>query len=1016
MRARRRSFMVQSVGARPAAVFLLLVLLLAAGSVVLTAQETPPEAPAGGTIPSPTDTLSPTLAISALPNQSHNLNLSLDPNDAQVRISEIMVLPLAASQPEGEWIELRNAGSSAVNLRDWTIASGDASFAVGVDLIVPAGGYVILGAEAMPFRNGGVMVDFQYLNLPLGNDGTLSLLTAGGEIVDEVTWSRAQVDAGKSLERADFGASDQWRLAWRAWQGSAGDFGSPRAENVPPPTPTATPVTPTRTPTATRTPGPTSTPRGTPPASSTPTMTRTPASTPTALPEAWLWLDAPSPLWFEEVAYRGGGEEYVVLGNRSDAPVDLAGWMLADATWPGANEGVVVLPERTLGAGDWVIVAHNGADFLARWGMLPHIQLESSSAPIPAGVADKAWGRGSFSLNDRGDTLLLLTPDRRIADAVSFGASGDAEDRVLLLPRISAPTNGALHRLPDARPSQSADQRDEWLVDAPSPFAALAVPGAPAARANSMLDSIYSAYWGDLNAVSSYSPNDGSALPARWHLRKAAVQGLDFVAFTDPEPHANLWEVPSTLTHLPAWRWQGGDGESAILYDNLASSFPDRWSLLPWLVQRHPLVQWVAGEAPALPGVSMVQVRGQMLEQVRARSLALWQSRGAPLLPVVDGWMTGVAAQERAANGLLEALENARGWTTSNAGLMVALTVDTANGRAWMGEEIDAANHVMVRVRASNASGAPVQVRMWQNGLVLFEGTLRAGDEIAQGMIAAPDAWLYVTAESAGESALSAPIHVRAETGGSVILTEALADPKSDWNGDGVIDDGDEFIELYNAGSRPVLLAGWKLQDKREAQDGGGEYRFGANQVIAAGAYLVVWRGESRTVLNSNDEALFLRSPGGGMASEVWWDETLPPDRSMARVGNTWAFGVPPSPGRAADGSYAAMQDFSGDDIQRASALATVEESAITAPAWRVGEVVTFVGAVAGIGEGRILLADLIHPSSAPLVVRVGEGVSLPAMAPGEVWKVSGVLVQGDGGASWLEVESVEGVARVKVE
>lgn len=1025
---------------------LAVVITFLAVSATLRAQE---GTPAGGTIPLPTSTQSATasfpVAITATATVEANATpaslprpqVNASPSDPFVRVNEVMVLPLVVSKRNGEWFELFNMGSDAVNLRDWVIATATVSHTILYNLNLPAGGYVVLGPRVLPNLNPGVDVDYAYENVSLDLSGSLVLHDGAGNLVDAVRWDVSQLEAGKSLERVDYTVENSWRLAWRAWPGSLGDWGSPHAENLPPPTPTPKPVTPTRTPTPTRTQTPTRTPTltrtprpsptpktsATPRASATPRNTLTPVASTTPLPAAWLWLETPSPLWFEEVAYRGGGEEYVVLGNRSDVSVNLGGWMLADATYPGANEGVVVLPARILEAGDWVIVARNGADFQARWGLLPHMQLAASSAEIPQGSADRVLGKGSFALNDRGDTLLLLDPSQRIADAVTFGASGDEDDRIALLPRITAPPNSALHRLPNARAPLRADQRDEWLVDAPSPFAPLAEVGAPTAHDNPALSATYRAWWGSLNTTSNHTSAAQSLLPARWLLQMAAQQGLDFIAFADALPHYNLWDVPAAITLLPAWRWQGAgetSDEAAILYDSLPVDSADRWALLPWLVQSRSLVQWVSGEPPALPGVTMVQVRAGTLEQVRARALAKWRTRGAPLLPVVDGWLTGLAAQERAQNGLLEALAHARGWATTQAGLTAALSVDSTTGRKWLGDELDASNQVTVRIHAGHTSGAQVSVRLWQNDLILYEGTLADSSEIVRTIIAAPDAWLYVTVEGGGAQALSAPIHVRAEEGGALVLTEALADPQSDWNGDGVVDDSDEFIELYNAGSRPVSLAGWRLQDKREAQDGRGAYTFGDDKIVAAGAYFVLWRTESRTVLNSNDEALFLRTPGGGMASEVWWNETLPPDRSIARVGNGWLFDATPSPGRGAEAAVIHAQytvAYVESSTMDASAPEMVAQDSATPTenVWSTGEVVTFRGAVAGIGRSQVLLADLIHPSSAPLLVRFDEGMAMPAIVPGEVWSVSGEVVREEDGSSWVRVTRYEDIVRIEV-
>ncbi len=46
---------------------------------------------------------------------------------------------------------------------------------------------------------------------------------------------------------------------------------------------------------------------------------------------------------------------------------------------------------------------------------------------------------------------------------------------------------------------------------------------------------------------------------------------------------------------------------------------------------------------------------------------------------------------------------------------------------------------------------------------------------------------------------------------GSVVVAEVVADPQSDWNGDGSVTASDEFVELHNAGPDAVSLVGWRL-------------------------------------------------------------------------------------------------------------------------------------------------------------------------------------------------------------
>ena len=82
-----------------------------------------------------------------------------------------------------------------------------------------------------------------------------------------------------------------------------------------------------------------------------------------------------------------------------------------------------------------------------------------------------------------------------------------------------------------------------------------------------------------------------------------------------------------------------------------------------------------------------------------------------------------------------------------------------------------------------------------------------------------------------------------------LFISEILADPPSglagDANRDGVRDTyEDEFIELYNAGSVPISLAGWRLGDSTSLKN---HFRFPADAVIAPHSYIVLFGGGNPT-------------------------------------------------------------------------------------------------------------------------------------------------------------------------
>ncbi len=73
-------------------------------------------------------------------------------------------------------------------------------------------------------------------------------------------------------------------------------------------------------------------------------------------------------------------------------------------------------------------------------------------------------------------------------------------------------------------------------------------------------------------------------------------------------------------------------------------------------------------------------------------------------------------------------------------------------------------------------------------------------------------------------------------------LNEILADPASDWNGDGSIGARyDEWVEITNAGTAPVDLSAYRLSD----ESGGYSWRFAFSGVIAPGEVRVVYGSDA---------------------------------------------------------------------------------------------------------------------------------------------------------------------------
>ena len=154
----------------------------------------------------------------------------------QIIINEVMADPAAVTDANGEWLEVHNTGTAAVDLAGWTLASNnDSPQTIASSLSVPAGGYVVLARNGTWSTNGGVNEDYTYSIINLANTSDwVALRDGGGASVDSVSWATS-MPAGStrgvsdpSLDNLDAKGSN-WHTSTTAF--GAGDEGTPGARN-----------------------------------------------------------------------------------------------------------------------------------------------------------------------------------------------------------------------------------------------------------------------------------------------------------------------------------------------------------------------------------------------------------------------------------------------------------------------------------------------------------------------------------------------------------------------------------------------------------------------------------------------------------------------------------------------------------------------------------------------------------------------------------------------------------------
>lgn len=161
---------------------------------------------------------------------------------AKIVITEIMANPTAKQDPDGEYVEVYNAGTATVNLKGWKISEAPPStqaHTITSDVLVPAGQYKVLAAVLAPASNGGVPAAYAYgTSFTLANSADeLYLYDDKGVLVDSVTWDSSwgfgttAVGISLSLKNPslDNNVFANWCLEKTAWTGSAGDKGTPGA-------------------------------------------------------------------------------------------------------------------------------------------------------------------------------------------------------------------------------------------------------------------------------------------------------------------------------------------------------------------------------------------------------------------------------------------------------------------------------------------------------------------------------------------------------------------------------------------------------------------------------------------------------------------------------------------------------------------------------------------------------------------------------------------------------------------
>lgn len=640
------------------------------------------------------------------------------------------------------------------------------------------------------------------------------------------------------------------------------------------------------------------------------------------------------------------GDEFVELCNAQPVEATLYHIKIGDAAQTGKGESMWEIPSGAkLSPNACLVIAKNAAQFAARFGFLPDFELVTGSAPypdtptVPDLIPYTTWAGRAWALDDSGDEIVLLGPDDQIVDSVAY-LGGDYAVVGLSPDPVRAPSPYSLQRL---WPLDSNIMPADFTRALPSPGRVTAMPQPPAVAPPTVnLHGGMHAYWGVLNHPSSYS--DGNTPPVL-AFATARAAGLHFLAITDDAAALNprLW---SDCRQRGALASQTGAFVAlcGFEYRALPQSFASVWNTADYLAPPNapgdaaPMLDtWLTARPEAL--VSLRQVRSITplpdvpYPSTLASRFHLWQVYGSTpqaggvdpletawvqmlalgwqLAPLPDGASAsgdaadfgsrrvGVVAPQLTPDELLAALRARRIFATQDNRLALTLRSDNR----WMGSTLSTPEELLFAIEVADVGtvAQPITLTLFDRSTPLAMRSFPSSNASwSLPVTTQPGHYYWVRAVQAdGDVASSAPIWIAGTaTPETVIMNEVLPAPRQvDWNGDGMADRWDEWIELYNPDKTPIGLGGWQVGDAS-----GKRYVLPLLTTIPARGYLVLHALQTQLVLNNTSDEITLRRADGSLAERYLYERGPGYDLSSCRLPDgigSWQRRCQPTPGSA---------------------------------------------------------------------------------------------------------------------
>ena len=556
----------------------------------------------------------------------------------------------------------------------------------------------------------------------------------------------------------------------------------------------------------------------------------------------------------------GGNDEFIEIYNPTGIQVDLNGWMISGSNNAGTtNTRYTFTTTVLLQPGQHYLIAHNGYD--------------------DSVAADAIYGTGITP--DGG--VALLRPDTSIADQVGLSA-GSAYVEGTSLASFTANADQSYERQLDV--SGSCTDANNNISDF-----FLRNPSDPQNFSSPIL--LCGSATATATATSTGTPTNTATSTAT-----LTTPTLTFTASNTPT---------RTLTPTPVGFLSVVINE--IAWAGTAASSSDEWIEL-----------WNPGSSPV--------------------NLSGWVLRGVDGTPTIGLTGTipagGFYLLERTDDAVVSDITADQFYTgdLGNFGETLHLLdssnrlVDTANGNggAWPGNPVASNTQGSLERRGQIQDSETAWITNVGFPTAVVWGLDAQGGRI-KGTPKHPNWAVSVTPTaspipSRTRTPLPPPTQTRAPTVAPqplVAINEFVPRPGQDWNNDGVVNVGDEYVELINHGVIPVSLSGYSLDD--EVNIGSNPYRLPAI-TLSPGERFVFYGSETALLLSDGGDGVRLLRPNGQLADAYNYRLVRFPDQSFCRLPDNgglddWNTNCFPTPGlqNALSGSFVSPPNVVDPDL-----------------------------------------------------------------------------------------------------